>query len=98
MPRILYYLFAPIKALLLAFQLFYVSMFNVSAPEVYLVQVRRGECLQTAHFFLLADKTFASKIDRYRLSNHPRTKNEPCITLEPPRDPHAPCHADRQLA
>ncbi|KAF9946541.1 hypothetical protein BGZ70_003168 [Mortierella alpina] len=38
MPRILYYLFAPIKALLLASQLFYVSMFNVSAPEVYLVQ------------------------------------------------------------
>ncbi|KAG0210457.1 hypothetical protein BGX28_009267 [Mortierella sp. GBA30] len=38
MPRILYYLYAPIKALILAFQLFYVAMFQVSAPEVYMVQ------------------------------------------------------------
>ncbi|KAF9185876.1 hypothetical protein BGZ51_002362 [Haplosporangium sp. Z 767] len=38
MPRILYYLYAPIKALLLAFQLFYVAMFKVAAPEVYVVQ------------------------------------------------------------
>ncbi|KAG0220499.1 hypothetical protein B0O80DRAFT_489601 [Mortierella sp. GBAus27b] len=38
MPRILYYLYAPIKALFLAFQLFYVAMFDVAAPEVYMVQ------------------------------------------------------------
>ncbi|KAK3821304.1 MAG: Chitobiosyldiphosphodolichol beta-mannosyltransferase [Benniella sp.] len=38
MPRILYYLYAPIKAVLLALQLFYVAMFNVAAPEVYVVQ------------------------------------------------------------
>ncbi|KAI8606355.1 hypothetical protein EDD21DRAFT_298288 [Dissophora ornata] len=38
MPRILYYLYAPIKAIFLAFQLFYVAMFNVPAPEVYVVQ------------------------------------------------------------
>lgn len=39
LPRVLYYLFAPIKAVVLAFQLFYVAMFRVAAPEVYLVQV-----------------------------------------------------------
>lgn len=39
LPRVLYYLFAPIKAVILAFQLFYVAMFSVAAPEVYLVQV-----------------------------------------------------------
>ncbi|KAG0057840.1 hypothetical protein BGZ83_000027 [Gryganskiella cystojenkinii] len=38
LPRILYYLYAPIKAVLLAFQLFYVAMFKVAAPEVYVVQ------------------------------------------------------------
>ncbi|KAF9351758.1 hypothetical protein BGX26_010269 [Mortierella sp. AD094] len=38
MPRILYYLYAPIKAVILAFQLFTVSMFYVAAPEVYMVQ------------------------------------------------------------
>ncbi|KAF9954323.1 mannosyltransferase, partial [Modicella reniformis] len=35
MPRILYYLFAPIKAVFLAFQLFFVAMFDVAAPELY---------------------------------------------------------------
>ena len=39
LPRVLYYIFAPVKAILLAFQLFYVAMFRVAAPEVYLVQV-----------------------------------------------------------
>lgn len=43
MPRILYYLYAPIKAVLLAFQLFYVAMFNVAAPEVYMVQVSQTD-------------------------------------------------------
>ncbi|KAF9914791.1 hypothetical protein BX616_007544 [Lobosporangium transversale] len=38
MPRIFYYLYAPIKAVLLAFQLFIVAMFQVAAPEVYVVQ------------------------------------------------------------
>ncbi|KAI1321574.1 hypothetical protein EDD11_003054 [Mortierella claussenii] len=38
MPRILYYLYAPIKAVLLATQLFYVAMFRVAAPEVFIVQ------------------------------------------------------------
>ncbi|KAG0362776.1 hypothetical protein BC939DRAFT_425417 [Gamsiella multidivaricata] len=38
MPRVLYYTYAPIKAVLLAFQLFYVAMFDVAAPEVYVVQ------------------------------------------------------------
>ncbi|KAG0001383.1 hypothetical protein BGZ80_000753 [Entomortierella chlamydospora] len=38
MPRILYYLYAPIKAVLLASQLFIVAMFHVAAPEVYMVQ------------------------------------------------------------
>jgi len=42
MPRILYYLYAPIKAVLLALQLFYVAMFNIAAPEVYVVQVNKG--------------------------------------------------------
>ncbi|KAK3841592.1 MAG: hypothetical protein J3R72DRAFT_369057 [Linnemannia gamsii] len=38
LPRVLYYLYAPIKAVFLAYQLFYVAMFKVAAPEVYLVQ------------------------------------------------------------
>ncbi|KAG0281254.1 hypothetical protein BGZ95_005624 [Linnemannia exigua] len=38
LPRVLYYLYAPIKAVFLAFQLFSVAMFTVAAPEVYLVQ------------------------------------------------------------
>ncbi|KAF9929079.1 hypothetical protein FBU30_001865 [Linnemannia zychae] len=38
LPRVLYYLYAPIKAILLAYQLFYVAMFKVAAPEVYIVQ------------------------------------------------------------
>ncbi|KAF9541531.1 hypothetical protein EC957_002967 [Mortierella hygrophila] len=38
LPRVLYYLFAPIKAALLAWQLFYVAMFKVAAPEVYVIQ------------------------------------------------------------
>jgi len=39
LPRILYYLYAPIKAVVLAIQLFTVAMFQVAAPEVYVVQV-----------------------------------------------------------
>ena len=42
LPRILYYLYAPVKAVVLAFQLFVVAMFQVAAPEVYVVQVRRS--------------------------------------------------------
>ncbi|KAF9108255.1 hypothetical protein BGX27_008419 [Mortierella sp. AM989] len=38
MPRILYCLYAPIKAMVLAFQLFNLAMFYVAAPEVYMVQ------------------------------------------------------------
>ncbi|GJJ67957.1 beta-1,4-mannosyltransferase [Entomortierella parvispora] len=38
LPRILYYLYAPIKAVVLAMQLFMVAMFQVAAPEVYVVQ------------------------------------------------------------
>lgn len=38
LPRVLYYLYAPIKAVFLAFQLFSVAMFKVAAPEVYVVQ------------------------------------------------------------
>ncbi|KAF8983266.1 hypothetical protein BGZ46_010564 [Entomortierella lignicola] len=38
MPRILYYLYAPIKAIVLAIQLFNLAMFGVASPEVYMVQ------------------------------------------------------------
>ncbi|KAF9415166.1 hypothetical protein BGZ94_000167 [Podila epigama] len=38
LPRIAYYLYAPIKAFILAWQLFIVTMFKVAAPEVYVVQ------------------------------------------------------------
>ncbi|KAG0308699.1 hypothetical protein BGZ98_007170 [Dissophora globulifera] len=38
MPRVLYYMFAPLKAIILAWRLFYVAMFKVTAPEVYIVQ------------------------------------------------------------
>ncbi|KAG0225787.1 hypothetical protein BGW42_004094 [Actinomortierella wolfii] len=39
MPKIVYYLWAPIKAILLSFNLFYASMFGVAAPDVFVVQV-----------------------------------------------------------
>lgn len=42
MPRILYCLYAPIKAMVLAFQLFNLAMFYVAAPEVYMVQVMKS--------------------------------------------------------
>ncbi|KAF9086139.1 hypothetical protein BGX23_009114 [Mortierella sp. AD031] len=38
LPRILYYLYAPFKAVFLAFQLFSCAMFTVAVPEVYIVQ------------------------------------------------------------
>ncbi|KAG0339236.1 alpha 1,2-mannosyltransferase 2.4.1 [Podila humilis] len=38
MPKIVYYLYAPIKAFILSWQLFLLTMFKVPAPEVYLVQ------------------------------------------------------------
>jgi hypothetical protein len=39
MPKIVYYLYAPIKAFILSWQLFLLTMFTVAAPEVYIVQV-----------------------------------------------------------
>lgn len=38
-PKIVYYLYAPIKAFILSWQLFLLTMFTVAAPEVYVVQV-----------------------------------------------------------
>ncbi|KAF9972387.1 mannosyltransferase [Actinomortierella ambigua] len=38
MPKIVYYLWAPIKAFLLGWNLFYATMFGVAAPDVYVVQ------------------------------------------------------------
>lgn len=39
MPKIVYYIYAPIKAFILSWQLFLLTMFTVAAPEVYVVQV-----------------------------------------------------------
>ncbi|KAG0071178.1 hypothetical protein BGZ93_011011 [Podila epicladia] len=38
MPKFVYYLYAPIKAFILSWQLFLLTMFTVAAPEVYVVQ------------------------------------------------------------
>ncbi|KAG0254616.1 hypothetical protein DFQ27_006744 [Actinomortierella ambigua] len=39
MPKIVYYIWAPIKATLLAWSLFYAAMFGVAAPDVFVVQI-----------------------------------------------------------